>query len=90
MAVGDGTAQKFWTLPEIIERMQNAYCSTLSAEFDHLSLQYVSCRPSKRRRQAVCCLADIRIFHIGSQKDRISRSISIGSDPLTRLQSLKM
>ena len=39
MAMGDSTAQKFWTLPEIIERMQGAYCNTLTAEFDHLSLQ---------------------------------------------------
>ena len=39
MAMGDSEAQKFWTLPEIIERMHRAYCSTLTAEFDHLSSQ---------------------------------------------------
>ena len=39
MAMGGAAAQKFWTLPEIIQRMQKAYCSTLTAEFDHLPLQ---------------------------------------------------
>ena len=39
MAMGDPSAQKYWTLPEIIERMQNAYCKTLTAEFDHLPLR---------------------------------------------------
>lgn len=39
MGMGNPSAQKYWTLPEIIERMQSAYCNTLTAEFDHLPLQ---------------------------------------------------
>ncbi|KAK9810028.1 hypothetical protein WJX72_003602 [[Myrmecia] bisecta] len=34
---GNPGNQEFWTLPEVIERMRDAYCGTLSVELDHLA-----------------------------------------------------
>ncbi len=35
-------AERWWTLPEIVERLQQTYCGTLAAEFDHVFTSYAS------------------------------------------------
>jgi len=42
MSWGDPSAQKYWSLLEVIERMQGAYCGTLTAEYDHLHSRWVA------------------------------------------------
>ena len=39
MGWGYPSEQKYWSLVEVIEGMQRAYCGTLTAEFDHLHSQ---------------------------------------------------
>ena len=36
MLRGNPAGQKWWTLPEVVERMRASYCGSLTAEFDHL------------------------------------------------------
>ena len=34
---GDPGGQQQWALPAVVEHMQDAYCGTLTAEYDHLA-----------------------------------------------------
>jgi 2-oxoglutarate dehydrogenase complex dehydrogenase (E1) component-like enzyme len=42
MSWGDPSAQQYWSLVEVIDRMQAAYCGTLTAEYDHLHSRWVA------------------------------------------------
>ena len=34
------SSARWWTLPEIVERLQQTYCGTLAAEFEHVFTSY--------------------------------------------------
>ena len=41
LPAGDPGGRAQWGLSEAVEHMQDAYCGTLTAQFDHLASRYV-------------------------------------------------
>lgn len=42
LTAGEPLSLDTWSLPAVIEHMQDAYCGTLTVELDHLASQYAS------------------------------------------------
>jgi hypothetical protein len=40
LSAGEPLSLDTWSLPAVVEHMQDAYCGTLTAELDHLASQY--------------------------------------------------
>jgi hypothetical protein len=41
LPAGDPGGREQWTLPGVVEHMQDAYCGTLTAQFEHLASRFV-------------------------------------------------